>query len=304
MSAATVEDLHEALFGYRPDKAGTAYERLSALVFASLEWADVKHDVREAGQGRRTKHQIDVTATDPSGQVRRLLVECKDWDKKVGKGTLDALVGVRNPLGADAAAVVTTKGYTKGAVDVAVDEDIALILLSPYDPDGDLHFVMKIVVDYVFYYPSIEDYDFEVWPDHELPAGRPVRVGFTIEDHLSHLDGTKAEQIIDVMKNHSTAPLKEGRYPQRADFPDGRLMPTVDGAGLPIAAMTWTENNIPTKHQQVIESDGEPMLVLQQLDEKGEPQEARLFVDTALNAWDIDEAGSVVQRGPLLPKVG
>jgi len=52
-----------------------------------------------------------VTATGPDGSVRRLLVECKDWDKKVGKKTLDALVGVRNQSGFDAAMAVTTVGF-------------------------------------------------------------------------------------------------------------------------------------------------------------------------------------------------
>lgn len=35
-------------------------------------------------------------------------------------------------IGADAAAVITTEGFTKGALDVAVDADIALVRLDAY----------------------------------------------------------------------------------------------------------------------------------------------------------------------------
>jgi hypothetical protein len=294
-----VEELHEALFGFRPDKPGTAYERLAAMVFAVLGWVDIRHDVREAGASRRTKHQLDVTAIDPSGDVRRLLVECKDWNNSVGKGTLDALVGVRSQLGADAAAVVTTKGFTKGARDVAADEDVAMVLLSPYDPDGDLHFVRKVIIKFDFYVPAFEEFDIELWPEHKRSAGVPIALSLTGADRFSYLDGTPAEQIFEVMQRHS-GPLQEGRFPQRADFSDGRLLPTVDGEGVPIRALMWTVHNQLSRMEQVIEGTGHPMLVLQQLDEHGRPDSAQLFVDTDLHAWDIDQAGNVVPRGSLL----
>jgi hypothetical protein len=100
---SAADELHEKLFSYQPAKPGTAYERLAALVLAGLGWDDVAHDTRLRPAGRRAEHQLDVTASHPDGSVKRLLVECKDWNKPVGKGTLDALVGVRDQLNFDAA---------------------------------------------------------------------------------------------------------------------------------------------------------------------------------------------------------
>lgn len=47
------------------------------------------------------------------------------------------------------------------------------------------------------------------------------------------------------------------------------------------------------------EGQSEPWLVLEQLDENGDPCEGRLVVDRGLYAWDIDEDGSVSARGDL-----
>jgi hypothetical protein len=133
--SSAIEDLHEALFGFRPAKAGTAYERLSAVVLATLGWEGVVHDMTDSVEGKLAEHQLDVTARHPSGEIKRLIVECKDWDVVVGQDTLDHLVGVQAQVEADAAAVMTTKGYTGGAIKVAVDEDIAMLRLRPFDPE-------------------------------------------------------------------------------------------------------------------------------------------------------------------------
>src|SRR5437868_7095714 len=107
--------LHGDLFEFVPPKAGTAYERIAALVLATLGWQNVAHDVSEQPVGRCAEHRLDVVAHDSAGVVGRLIVECKDYSKTVGEGTLNTLVGVREQLGAKAAAVVTTKGFTAGA---------------------------------------------------------------------------------------------------------------------------------------------------------------------------------------------
>jgi hypothetical protein len=101
------------------------------------------------------------------------------------------------------------------------------------------------------------------------------------------------------MQQHA-GPLEEGRFSQRAAFPDGRMLPTVDSGPVPIRALTWTINNQLGQTQQVIEAEGHPMLVLQQLDEQGRPDSARLLVDADLQAWDINDQGNVVPRGSLL----
>jgi len=97
--------LHGDLFEFVPPKAGTAYERIAALVLATLGWQNVAHYVSEQPVGRCAEHRLDVVAHDSAGVVGRLIVECKDYSKTVGEGTLNTLVGVREQLGAKAAAM-------------------------------------------------------------------------------------------------------------------------------------------------------------------------------------------------------
>jgi hypothetical protein len=94
------------------------------------------HDTTERPPGRLADHQLDVTARDLSGDVRRLLVESKDWSKTVGQGTLNTLVGVRFQVGADAAAIVITQGYKERGRLVAADGDVALLRLRAFDPEN------------------------------------------------------------------------------------------------------------------------------------------------------------------------
>jgi hypothetical protein len=59
-----INQLHQSLFGYVPDKPGTAYERIGAVVLAMLGWGDVIHDSKERPAKRQAIHQLDITAHD------------------------------------------------------------------------------------------------------------------------------------------------------------------------------------------------------------------------------------------------
>jgi hypothetical protein len=62
-----IERLHHELFGIVPDKHGTAYERIAALVMAVLGWHDVEHDKTQRPEGLLASHQIDVRCRRPDG---------------------------------------------------------------------------------------------------------------------------------------------------------------------------------------------------------------------------------------------
>lgn len=180
MSAAN--ELHEHIFGFIPSKAGTAYERLAAVVLAELGWESVRHETKVRPEGRRAEQRLDVTATHPDGSVRRLLVECKDWNKEVGKGTLDALVGVRNQAGFDTAMVVTTKDFTAGAIDVAVDEGIAMVILRQVRPDESFVMGFKLELSpWAHYWSNIQVL---AAPDAQASNRQPGHM--RTDDHLLH----------------------------------------------------------------------------------------------------------------------
>lgn len=297
MSAA--DDLHDELFGFRPDKPGTAYERLAAVMLAELGWESVEHQTVLRPEGKRAEQRLDVTATHPDGSVRRLLVECKDWNKQVGKGTMDALAGIRGQVGFDAAMVVTTHGFTSGAVDVAVDENIAMVILRRHGPDDHGRFVRRAEAKLDFYFPSFHSFDLEL-AEHGLPPGQKFVFKLAEDDRLQSLDGAPAETVREILEAHSGGPPhEEGDFHRHASFDGARLILALDGTAVPILGLKWVERLAKTTETVVVEGEGDPCMVVEQLDEHGEPDHARLVVDRHLNAWEITAEGHVVPRDGL-----
>lgn len=294
MSAA--DELHKQVFGFTPPKSGTAYERLAAVVLAGLGWKNVKHETKIRRQGRRAEQRLDITATHPDGSIEHLLVECKDWNKDVGKGTMDALVGVRDQADFDAAMAVTTKGFTGGAIDVAVDEDIAMVVLREVRPDED--FVRSIEIQTIIFGSGWSNVQVLADPDAEVSNGQAGHMN--TEDRFLHIDGTPAETLREIFQSRS-AGRKEGVFDHEVRFEDGRLAPMETGPPIPIIGIKWTETvSKSSPHRTVTKAEGEPCLVVEQLDDDGTPVRPRLVVDRHLNAWDIAEDGAVVEKGNLL----
>lgn len=294
MSAA--DELHKQVFGFTPPKAGTAFERLAAVVLAGLGWENVRHETKLQPQGRRAEQRLDITATHPDGSIEHLLVECKDWNKDVGKGTMDALVGVRDQANFDAAMAVTTKGFTSGAIDVAVDENIAMVVLREVRPDES--FVRSIEIQTVIWGSDWSNVQVLADPDAEVSDGQAGHMN--TEDRFLYIDGSPAESLREIFQSRSTT-RQEGVFDHEVRFEDGRLAPMVTGRSIPIVGIKWTETvSKSSPHKSVTKAEGEPCLVVEQLDEDGTPVRPRLVVDRHLNAWDIIENGAVVEKGSLL----
>ena len=120
------------------------------------------------------------------------------------------------------------------------------------------------------------------------------------DDHLFYPDGNPAETLGEVFEAQSGG-LEEGVFKRNVQFEDGRLAPMITGQPpVPIVGIKWTET-VSKSSPQVIEEHetGKPCLVVEQLNEDGQPERSRLVVDRHLNAWDIAEDGTVVERGRL-----
>jgi hypothetical protein len=259
-----------------------------------------KHDQLERGEGRLAEHQIDVTARHPGGVVKRLIIECKDWQATVEKDTLDTLVGVRDQLEADAAVVVTTLGFSEGAGQVAVDEGIAMVILRPFTAADQDRFVKKIVLEGNYFLPSFSDFDFDFADDAAFVKDKTYTFDFDGSARLHHLDGTPAETIGEILQAN-TAGMTAGESEFEVDLPGGRLLPTLEGDQLPITAMRWKETVHHAQTTNVIEKDGEPCLVMEQLDSDGQVEHGRMVVDQDLYGWEIDHDGRVIPKGELGP---
>lgn len=127
-----METIYNAHIANEKLKNGTKYERLTAVVFKALDTSDVViHDLTLRGNGKNTPHQIDVTI-ERANVSKRVLIECKDYDAKVGISIVRDFFGAVSQIKPDEAFVVTTEGYTKGARSFAEEEGIKLTILREF----------------------------------------------------------------------------------------------------------------------------------------------------------------------------
>jgi len=300
-----IEALHQKLFNFVPAKHGTAYERLTALVLASLGWEGVVHDLRQVRKGRRAKHQLDVVALNPSGVERRLVVECKDMstqkrdrDRVVGKGIADTLVGVLAQLGDADGAIVSTVPFTKGARDVCTDEGIEMIALRPFNEDIDPgKFIMQINLTMIARLPSDIS---NITPKLGRIEGKPeeVAIEMTTNTRLQTGNGNEAETVLDLLQlSGMDVPL--GTYARDVAVPEPRWVQLTAGR-VEIIGFTYDEEVRGVVDTKVIKGDGDPVLTMYRVNVDGEEVAGRLVVDKALFAWDIDSSKNVIQRGLLI----
>lgn len=131
-----IELIYNRLIAAEKRKAGTAYERLAALVFHMLSERTTVHDLRLRGESE-VLHQIDVTVGE-GDQRHRILIECKDYEKPVGLGLVRSFWGAVEDLGPDEAYMLTTERFTGPAQRYAAAKGITLALLRPpRDEDWD-----------------------------------------------------------------------------------------------------------------------------------------------------------------------
>lgn len=198
-----IDLIYDAAVASEKLKNGTKYERLTAIVFKILQdSAYVVHDVHLRGDGKQTKHQIDVAiSAGPQQERRRVLVECKDHgqETKVDLSEMRDFNGALVQLRPARGIFVTTSDYTKPARSYARDENIALAVLRPFteqDWEGRLR---EINITPLVYYPGIPATD---WTGtgrmvSSPPGLTPVAGGTRLDstsyyDENGHVEGTLA----------------------------------------------------------------------------------------------------------------
>lgn len=127
-------------------KQGTKYEKLAAIVFKVLNETDnVVHDLTLRGDGKSAAHQIDVTVQSPhASSPNRILIECKDYDSKVGIKVVRDFFGAVHQIKPDESFIVTTEGYTQMAKKFAEDEGINLAVLRDFKEEDWEGFIKSI----------------------------------------------------------------------------------------------------------------------------------------------------------------
>ncbi|WP_405131670.1 restriction endonuclease [Paenibacillus sp. FSL H8-0317] len=142
---SNLEQIYNNLIANEKLKNGSKYERLAAVVYKVIDESDsVIHDLRLRGDGKTAQHQIDVTI-EKSGISKRVLIECKEYNKVIGIGIIRDFFGAIAQIKPDEAFVVTTVGYTKGAINLAKDEGIKLAILREAE-DSDWDGLIRTIV--------------------------------------------------------------------------------------------------------------------------------------------------------------
>ncbi len=133
---------YERLVAEEKLKRGSKYERLAAIVFKQLMADTTVHDLRLRG-ATGARHQIDVIVGDDR---QRVLIEAKDYAKKVGLPLVRNFWAAVEDLGADEAFIVTTVGFTKPAVTYAAGKAVQLAVLRPPSNEDWEGFVRRVVL--------------------------------------------------------------------------------------------------------------------------------------------------------------
>lgn len=166
MMVSAYDDLLDKYHEIEVGRRGTKYEILTAMVCKTLEkHSVVVHDVKLRGESD-VKHQIDVTV-DKGDEVRRILIECKDFASsgdKVGLGIVRDFESAARDIGAKEAWIISNVGFTRNAKKFAASKGIDLKIVRMVE-DRDLEGRIQKIVLGIF-----------------VPIPTNVRVGLEVAD--------------------------------------------------------------------------------------------------------------------------
>ncbi len=299
--AKSVDLVYDRLLAGDKIKSSDKYEVLAAVVFSILEDRATVHDMRLLGASG-VRHQIDAVVRAGSKE-RRVLIECKDYDRKIGLPLVRNFFGAVEDLKPDQAFMVTTVGYTKPACVYAEAEGIRLAVLRPPEGNDDWgNLVQRINFNMVVHVPAADPtVDWNVVPeDAEAVAASPKQGSAHVDDvQLAYPDG-RTETARELLNQHVNVPPagEIGYASGEVTFDEPVLVRFEGWPDLRITGFTWSRPWTTAQHSFSI-GDGigglAAELVLRTLD--GEIH--RMFTNRQLVTWILDESGRVVPRTSL-----
>lgn len=281
-------------------KNGTKYERLAAIVYKALEQENVViHDMKLSGEGKKTKHQIDVVI-EKNDVKKRVLIECKDYSETVGISIIRDFHGAVHQIKPDEAIVVTTKGFTREAVNFAEDENIRLAVLREFE-DADwegkikeIHLTIKAIMMDT---PTISFIPNDIEECKKAMNGKEIIRQETdaTSNFFYDKDGNKTSSFQSVLQpilnNLDRVPNEEtkGEY-----FFDEVKYMYINGLLVGMKGFAYSFYSYTIEDTTVIDA-GErvALLLLKYLDGKQE----KILFDKDISKWTFDENGKVIEKG-------
>lgn len=285
-------------------KAGTKYERLAAIVFKLLAEEDtVIHDLTLKGDGKAASHQIDITI-EKQGSKKRTLLECKDYDKVIGIGIIRDFYGAVAQIKPEEAIVLTTKGFTKGAIAFAKDEGIKLAILRQVI-DKDLeNRIEKIVIrmhiltlgtPHITSWKSASNEDYEKFvKSGSSSAGKTIGL-HTASTYFYDAKGQKLESYREYLEPFFNSIPLEGNKTIEAEH----LLTTtkyieIDGQLIGVKGFTYKVECYENIIESVVADAGikVAVLLLKMLDGSLN----KLFFDGDISEWTFEDSGVVIKK--------
>jgi hypothetical protein len=196
------------------------------------------------------------------------------------------------------AAVISTSGFTENARLRAVEEEVALIFLRPFGGEDADRFVKCMEMTFAIHTPVYSDFDVELISDRGSLRGTQFQIAFDEDHHLLALDGSPVETASEILCA-SEPPAKEGVFRRCATFHKGRLLQVVGNAPIAISSLAWTETVHRNTHTTSIETEGDPIVLVERLGDARGTLAERMVIDDDLYAWQVDGEGEVINRGRI-----
>lgn len=215
MQKSPIDDLFFELYGYYPNKAGTAYELLVAAALKVVTGEKIKYDQHLRGEYSETDYQIDGLNADKSQ-----IVEAKDYTinkRKVGRPNLQKLQGALSDLDVESGLFASATEYTKPAKKYSDSSDknplqkqIELYNIRPSTELDEKGRINKFIINMTMVTPDFESGQMEcAWTQSAIDKfkknglmGKPITLGI---DRFYEQDGTIDCLLVDFTRNNQPA---------------------------------------------------------------------------------------------------
>jgi gamma-glutamylcyclotransferase (GGCT)/AIG2-like uncharacterized protein YtfP len=304
-----IDKIFKEIFGYTPNKPGTAYELLAAIALYLLKEGNVRHDARIRGQFSDTLYQIDVQHTNATDKATSV-GEAKDYSeqgKKVGRGDLQKLAGALPDLNSvDSGIFFSATGYSQPAKKYAKatqsltgGKTIDLYELRPSTELDEKGFIKTIIVNIHVIRPEALQ---GKWLPHFTERGEIALKTLLKDGEENHQYDVKLESFFDEQGNEvltlydltsqGYGDVNQETKRAHGSFLVNNLFIKVDGV---LTEIRGLEYDIPFSYytrEIRITDDSEHRFVI--ADENGNV--LKFLTDKHLRSFSFDREGNLIKR--------
>ncbi|MEQ9166889.1 MAG: restriction endonuclease [Fulvivirga sp.] len=217
MKKSPIDVLFYELFGFYPNKAGSAYEILTAAAIRIITGEEVELDQRVKGNYSDTIYQVDGVTKSHSHES---MIEAKDYtiqNKKVGRGDIQKLQGALSDLRFKEGLFTSATDFTKPAKKYAessflnpAQKPVRLYQIRPSTEEDEKGRIKKFEITMVMVLPNFQKAKYKyAWTEEAVEkfkknglANKQISIKV---DTLYEDDGSFATSIQDF--THDNQPI-------------------------------------------------------------------------------------------------